>query len=326
MASRRQNVPLSELLNGDDRGAPQQPRQEAPAYFPQQTHQEAVVGSRSPVWAAYRQATRREKARRGCWDRAAHTSRTTSHLPVEGDQPQMHTGTFQIQSHPHRAVPQPKKKKQWEWAPPVLSFEEWVKKQVEPAKKPTHLEQLISFMCSEENLRRIGYRFRALRTIWGSGPLPESSLRGPLIQINKDIYRWRANICQITAILGTSSMSDAAERNETLIGIFSERRRHLDDNVFADRWASYRHNMKMIDGLSFLGATRNSVLGLALLLPEEFDWTRGDKIAPSIGDLESIVKVPELLDLAHELIPYVIWVLNGSSEGAPPPYKGIEVL
>lgn len=146
-----------------------------------------------------------------------------------------------------------------------------------------------------------------------------------MIQINKDIYRWRANICQITAILGTSSMSDAAERNETLIGIFSERRRHLDENIFENRWASYRHNMKMIDGLSYLGATRNSVLGLALLLPEEFDWTRGDRIAPDIGELGSIVKVPELLELAHELVPYVIWVLNGSSENAPPPLQGIEV-
>lgn len=201
MASRRQNVPLSELLNGDDRGAPQQPHQEAPAYFPQQPrqdatahfpqqprqeatahfpqqpHQEAVVGSRSPAWVAHRQAARRGKAIEAVWieqqphqeavvgsrspvwaayrqaarrEKAAEVIGIEQHAPAvrqvtyqsrgtsmhttppqiqshpHGVRPQINTATFQIQSHPHRAGP--KKKKQWEWAPPVLSFEEWVKK------------------------------------------------------------------------------------------------------------------------------------------------------------------------------------------------------
>ncbi|OBT46935.1 hypothetical protein VE00_02506 [Pseudogymnoascus sp. WSF 3629] len=296
MASGRRNILLSELLNGDYGGTPQQPRQEA------------VVGNRPPAWAGYTQAVRMEKA--------------VGVVGIEQRPPAS-------QPHPHAVGLQPTQKKQLEWAP-VLSFQEWVKQQAVSAKKPTPLEQFIGFMCSEDNRRRVGTRLRALRMVWGSRsrstPLLVSSLRGDRLQVNKDVYRWKTNIYNIAAILGTSSLPDT-ERNAILIGIFSERRRHLDENIFVDRWSSYRHNLLLINNLSSLGATRNSVLGLALLLPEDFEWTNGKRTALDKGEsMERIVKVPELLQLAHKLVPYVTWVLNGLSESAPPPLQGIEVM
>ena len=285
------------------------------------------MGNRPPAWAGYTQAVRRERAvgvigieqRPPAVQRGTYQSRGTS----------MHTDSPQSQMHPHAVGPQPTQKKQLEWAP-VLSFEEWAKQQAVSAKKPTPLEQFIGFMCSEDNRRRVGSRLRALRAAWGSRsgstPLPVSSLRGDMLQVNKDVYRWKTNIYNIAAILGTSSLPDT-ERNAILIGIFSERRRHLDENIFEARWSSYRHNLLLINNLSSLGATKNGVLGLALLLPEDFEWTNGKRTALDKGEsMERIVKVPELLQLAHKLVQYVTWVLNGLSGSAPPPLQGIEVM
>lgn len=85
--------------------------------------------------------------------------------------------------------------------------------------------------------------------------------------------------------------------------------------------------MRFIDVLSGADLFGDAVMGLALLLPSTFEWskrgiaTRGTHVGIEEAVHAVLLSQPGLRRLAQELLPYARWIIGEADghEGLPPP-------
>lgn len=204
------------------------------------------------------------------------------------------------------------------------------------SNEPTSLGRFLVRMCGKENRERLGRTITAMRRVpndlLGLVHLPWYSPDDPIVQRQLlELCRLKLNMLQTMVILRTAPLRAQDRKKAILYAVGA-----FDGELFANRfevgWRKYRFHIKLIDLLSAPGAIGDNLIGLALLLPSKFEWLVWRQTALATGkSMEATVagvleRVPELRQLALDLIPYGVWLLGESKGPAPPPLKGVEVF